>query len=156
MAEGYAAPGFERVREAFDAQLPEEMGAGFAAIRDGEVVVDIWGGWADREHTRPWLQNTIVPVYSTTKGISALVMALLVDRGLIEYDAATASLWPSLACTAKTRSRSRRRLRIMAGVPGFSRTDRSGSCGLILRPALRRSLRLRRCGSQALRAAIIR
>ena len=65
MAEGYVAPGFERVREVFDAGLADELGAGFAAIRDGEVVVDIWGGWANREQTRPWVKDTIVPVYST-------------------------------------------------------------------------------------------
>ena len=81
MAEGYVAPGFERVREAFDGGLAEELGAGFAAIRDGEVVVNLWGGWANREQTRPWAEDTIVPVYSTSKGVSALVMALLADRG---------------------------------------------------------------------------
>jgi CubicO group peptidase (beta-lactamase class C family) len=50
-------------------------------VRDGEVVVDLWGGWADRDQTRAWTEDTIVPVYSTSKGISALVMALLFDRG---------------------------------------------------------------------------
>lgn len=119
MAEGYVAPGFERVREAFDAALPEEMGAGFAAIRDGEVVVDLWGGWADREHTRPWLRDTIVPVYSTTKGISALVMALLVDRGLLDYDAATASIWPAFGVHGKDKVTVRQTLAHQAGVPGF-------------------------------------
>ena len=67
MAEGSVAPGFERVREVFDAGLAEELGAGFAAIRDGEVVVDIWGGWANREQTRPWggmLRFAQYPVYA--------------------------------------------------------------------------------------------
>ncbi len=119
MAEGYVAPGFERVREAFDEQLPEEMGAGFAAIRDGDVVVDIWGGWADREHTRPWLQDTIVPVYSTSKGVGALVMALLADRGLLEYDATVASLWPAFGAHGKDTVTIRQTLAHQAGVPGF-------------------------------------
>jgi CubicO group peptidase (beta-lactamase class C family) len=79
MVEGTVASGLERVREAFDAALPEELGAGFAAVRDGEVVVDLWGGWANREQTRAWAEDTIVPVYSTTKGVSALI-------GLTESD----------------------------------------------------------------------
>jgi CubicO group peptidase (beta-lactamase class C family) len=119
MAEGYVAPGFARVREAFDAQLSEEMGAGFAAIRDGEVVVDIWGGWANREHTRPWTKETIVPVYSTTKGVSAIVLALLADRGLIDYNAPVASLWPAFGAHGKDRVTIAQTLAHQAGVPGF-------------------------------------
>jgi CubicO group peptidase (beta-lactamase class C family) len=119
MAEGYVAPGFERVREAFDAGLAEEMGAGFAAIRDGEVVVDIWGGWANREHTRPWAQDTIVPVYSSTKGVSAIIMALLADRGLLDYDAPTASVWPAFGVHGKDKVTIAQTLAHQAGVPGF-------------------------------------
>ena len=119
MAEGYVAPGFERVRATFDAQLPEEMGAGFAAIRDGHVVVDLWGGWANREHTRAWAQDTIVPVYSTTKGVSAIVLALLMDRGLLDYDAAVASLWPAFGAHGKDKITVAQTLAHQAGVPGF-------------------------------------
>jgi CubicO group peptidase (beta-lactamase class C family) len=119
MSAGFVAPGFERVREAFEAGLADEMGAGLAAIRHGEVVVDIWGGWANREHTRPWAQDTIVPVYSTTKGVSALVMALLVDRGLLEYDAAVASLWPAFGAHGKDKVTIAQTLAHQAGVPGF-------------------------------------
>ena len=61
MAEGYVAPGFERVAEAFEAGLADELGAGFAAVRNGEILVDIWGGWADRAQTKPWMRDTIVP-----------------------------------------------------------------------------------------------
>lgn len=119
MSEGFVAPGFERVGEAFDAQLGEEIGAGFAATRDGEVVVDIWGGWADRALTRPWTQDTIVPVYSTTKGVSAIVMALLADRGLLDYEATTASLWPAFGAHGKDRVTVAQTLAHQAGVPGF-------------------------------------
>jgi CubicO group peptidase (beta-lactamase class C family) len=119
MAEGHVAPGFERVREAFDSELAEELGAGFAAIRDGEVVVDLWGGWADRGQTRAWTQDTIVPVYSTTKGVSALVVAMLHDRGLIDYDAPTAALWPAFGAHGKDQVTIAQTLAHMAGVPGF-------------------------------------
>jgi CubicO group peptidase (beta-lactamase class C family) len=119
MSEGYVAPGFERVREAFDAGLAEELGAGFAAVRDSEVVVDIWGGWANREQTRAWEKDTIVPVYSTTKGISAIIIAMLADQGLLDYDAATASLWPAFGANGKDKVTNRQTLAHQAGVPGF-------------------------------------
>ncbi|MGQ0533649.1 MAG: serine hydrolase domain-containing protein [Caulobacteraceae bacterium] len=119
MTEGYVAPGFERVRDAFDAGLAEEMGAGFAAIRDGEVVVDIWGGWANREHTRPWMRETIAPVHSTTKGVSAIVMALLVDEGLLDYNRPVAWLWPAFGAHGKDKVTVAQMLAHQAGVPGF-------------------------------------
>lgn len=119
MAEGYVAPGFERVRDAFEAGLGEELGAAFAAIRGGDVVVNLWGGWANRDQTRPWAEDTIVPVYSTTKGISALVMAVLADRGLLDYNAPVASLWPEFSAQDKDSVTIRQTLAHQAGVPGF-------------------------------------
>ncbi len=119
MAEGYVAAGFERVREAFDAGLREELGAGFAAVRDGEVIVDIWGGWADRAMSRAWTRDTIVPVYSATKGVSALVLAMLVDRGMLDYEAPLSSLWPAFGAHGKDRVTVAQTLAHQAGVPGF-------------------------------------
>ncbi|MEZ5960941.1 MAG: serine hydrolase domain-containing protein [Hyphomonadaceae bacterium] len=119
MAEGYVAPGFERVRDAFDAGLAEEMGAGFAAIRDGDVVVNLWGGRANRDHTKPWVEDTIVPVYSTTKGVSALVMAMLADRDALDYDQPVAALWPAFGANGKDKVTIRQTLAHQAGVPGF-------------------------------------
>ncbi len=119
MVDGFVAPGFERVRDVFAEQLSEEMGAGFAAVRDGEVVVDIWGGWANREHTRPWVKDTIVPVYSTTKGVSAIVLAKLFDQGLLDYDAPVSALWPAFGAHGKDRVTIAQTLAHQAGVPGF-------------------------------------
>ena len=81
--QGSVAPGFEKVAEAFAASFEEglELGASFAAIVDGETVVELWGGYADRNKARLWDRDTLTPVYSTTKGIAALVVARLVDRG---------------------------------------------------------------------------
>jgi len=119
-ADGFVAPGFERVREAFNAQLAsEELGAGFSVVRDGEVIVDLWGGWANREQTRSWTRGTIVPVYSTTKGVSAIVAALAFDRGQLNYDAPTASLWPAFGALGKDQVSIAQTLAHQAGVPGF-------------------------------------
>lgn len=119
MTEGMVAPGFERVREAFEAGLSDELGAGFAAVRDGQVVVDLYGGWADRGKTRAWTRDTIVPVYSTTKGVSALVLAMLADRGLFDYDAPLSALWPAFGAHGKDRVTIAQTLAHQAGVPGF-------------------------------------
>jgi len=119
MAEGYVAPGFERVRDVFDASLSEELGASFAAVRDGDVVVELWGGWRNRERTEPWERDTIAPVFSTTKAISALVLAKLFDEGAIDYDAPLAQLWPAFAAHGKDKVTIAQTLAHQAGVPGF-------------------------------------
>jgi CubicO group peptidase (beta-lactamase class C family) len=119
MISGFVAPGFERVRDAFEAQLSEELGASFAAVRDGEVVVNIWGGWANRDQSRPWDATTIVPVYSTTKGVSAIVMAWLVERGLLNYADPVAKLWPAFGAHGKDKVTLAQTLAHQAGVPGF-------------------------------------
>lgn len=119
MVEGFVAPGFERVYDVFEAAMADEIGAGFAALRDGEIVVNLWGGWANRDHTRPWAGDTLAPLYSTTKGISAIVLAWLMDNGLIDYEAPLASLWPAFGAHGKDRVTIAQTLAHQAGVPGF-------------------------------------
>jgi len=100
---GRVAPGFEPVRDAFAANFHagRELGASFAVVRDGEVVVDLWGGWCDRARTRPWRADTLANVWSTTKGLAALCVALLVDRGVLDYEAPVAKSWPEFAAAGK-------------------------------------------------------
>lgn len=117
--QGFTAPGFERVADVFEAALDDELGAGFAAVRDGEVVVDLRGGWADRAETVAWTERTIPPVYSTTKGVSAIVLAMLVDRDLLDFDAPVADLWPAFGAHGKDRVTIAQTLAHQAGVPGF-------------------------------------
>jgi CubicO group peptidase (beta-lactamase class C family) len=100
---GYVAPGFEGVRAAFAENLRErgELGAAFAVTHDGALVVDLWGGVADPETGRPWRQDTLQLIFSGTKGLVALCLALLVDRGEIELDAPVARYWPPFAAAGK-------------------------------------------------------
>ncbi|MYJ17387.1 MAG: beta-lactamase family protein, partial [Gemmatimonadetes bacterium] len=85
---GICKPGFEAVRDAFEANFAEglEIGAAAAVTVDGEFVVDIWGGDADTDGT-PWQRDTIVNVYSTTKTMAATCMLMLADRGELDFDA---------------------------------------------------------------------
>ncbi len=100
---GRVEAGFERVRAVFEANLAEgrEVGASFAVELDGRSVVDLWGGFADRERARPWQRDTLANVWSTTKGLAALCIAMLVDRGRLSYDQTVASVWPEFAAAGK-------------------------------------------------------
>ncbi len=114
-------PPFEPVRTAFDAALVngEELGARFTVVRAGEVVLDLWGGHADREKTRPFDDATLTPVFSVTKALAAILMARLVDQGKLAYDQTVASVWPAFAAAGKDAITIEQMLSHQAGLPGF-------------------------------------
>src|SRR6059036_3402899 len=80
---GTCSARFDPLRELFAAKLEsgEDLGASVAVNIDGEMVVDLWGGWADEARTAPWTENTIANVFSTTKTMTALAALVLVERG---------------------------------------------------------------------------
>ena len=78
-----------------------EVGAACAVVRDGRLVVDLWGGHRDRQRTRPWQRDTLVSVFSTTKGLASMAMAVAHARGLFELDEPVASYWPEFAAHGK-------------------------------------------------------
>lgn len=120
--EGRVAPGFEGVRDAFAANLAngEDLGASFCATRDGEVVVDIWGGWADPAKSRPWDRDTIVNVYSTTKTMTALSALIVADRGELDFDAPVARYWPEFAANGKADVKVSHLMSHSAGLSGWA------------------------------------
>lgn len=109
------------MREAFEANFRtrEELGAAVAVQVHGETVVDLWGGWADAARTRPWERDTVVNVWSTTKGVTALCAHVLVDRGLLDLDAPVASYWPEFAAAGKEKLPVRDLLSHRAGLAGL-------------------------------------
>lgn len=111
---------FAAVRDAFAANFADgqELGASFAATLEGEPVVDIWAGNAD-EHGRPWREDTIVNVYSTTKTMAALSLLLLADRGAVDLDAPAARYWPEFAANGKERVLVKHFLSHSAGLSGL-------------------------------------
>jgi len=119
---GFVAPGFEAVQDAFAENFArgEEQGAGFSVILDGEVIVDLVGGWADRAGTKPWDARTIVPVYSTTKGIAALVLAMAVEDLPAGYETPVAEVWPEFAAAGKEAVTIGEVASHQAGLPGFA------------------------------------
>ena len=118
---GTCAPGFEAVRDAFAANVAagREVGASFAATRDGELVVDLWGGHADAARSRPWERDTIVNVFSTTKAMTTLCAHVLVDRGELDVDAPVVRYWPEFGAAGKGAIPVRWLLSHTAGLPGL-------------------------------------
>src|SRR3954452_4872346 len=100
---GTFGAGFEGVRDEFARSFTErgEVGAAVCAYVDGRPVVDLWGGVADVRTGAPWRDDTIALVYSSTKGVTATCVNLLVQRGLLDPDATVASVWPEFAANGK-------------------------------------------------------
>ncbi|MEU1799849.1 serine hydrolase domain-containing protein [Streptomyces sp. NPDC019937] len=119
--EGHCDPGFTAVRDAFAANFAEreELGAAVTVQVGGRTVVDLWGGWADAGRERVWERDTMVNVWSTTKGVTALCAHLLADRGLLDFDAPVASYWPEFAAAGKAALPVRYLLSHRAGLAGL-------------------------------------
>jgi CubicO group peptidase (beta-lactamase class C family) len=119
--DGYVAAGFEDVREQFRANFARggELGAACAAYVRGEKVVDLWGGYRDAHRQDRWEEDTLVLVYSTSKGMAAMAVALANSRGLIDYDATVASYWPEFAQSGKGAITVRQLLSHQAGLSGL-------------------------------------
>jgi len=113
---------FGLVREAFEDNFKNdlELGAAVAVTVDGRPVVDLWAGFADPERTRPWERDTLVNVYSTTKGMTAICMHQLVDEGLLDLDQKVAHYWPEFAQGGKGDIPVRYLLNHQAGLPALS------------------------------------
>jgi CubicO group peptidase (beta-lactamase class C family) len=118
---GTCSARFEPLRELFASKLEsgEDLGASVAVNIDGEMVVDLWGGWADEVRTVPWTENTITNVFSTTKATTSLAALVLVDRGELDLDANVAAYWPEFAARGKAGIKVRHLLSHTSGVSGW-------------------------------------
>src|SRR4051812_39171067 len=118
---GTCSARFDPLRELFAARLEsgEDLGASLAVDVDGEMVVDLWGGWADEARTVPWTEHTIANVFSTTKAMTSLAALVLVDRGELDLDATVAKYWPEFAANGKAGVKVRHLLSHMSGVSGW-------------------------------------
>ncbi len=118
---GFVADKFSSVRDAFEANLTSgaDIGASCCATLEGETIMDLWGGFADQEKTRPWGKDTIVNVYSTTKTMTALTALLLADRGELDFEAPVATYWPEFAANGKERIKVSQVMSHSSGLSGW-------------------------------------
>ena len=99
---GEVKSGFESVRQEYESLwLDIEVGSSLCVYHQGEIVVDLWGGYTDREMTLAWQADTLVNVYSTTKGLAALAIAILCDEGKIDYNEKVVNYWPEFGAEGK-------------------------------------------------------
>ncbi|KIW80060.1 hypothetical protein Z517_06675 [Fonsecaea pedrosoi CBS 271.37] len=119
--EGRCDERFFKVKELFQGFLDSgaELGASICVNIDGKNVIDLWGGWADQERTKPWTENTIVNVWSTTKTVLSLATLILADRGLLGLDDPVAKYWPEFAAEGKSDVKVRHLLSHTSGLSGW-------------------------------------
>jgi CubicO group peptidase (beta-lactamase class C family) len=119
--DGFVSAGFEPVRDAFHENFAQrrELGAACCVYRHGEKVVDLWGGVRDRTIGDRWEPDTMTLVHSTTKGLSAMVLALAHTRGWLDYDELVCTYWPEFARAGKERITVRQLLAHQAGLFAF-------------------------------------
>ena len=120
---GWTEPQFDGVRTAFEENFTEhgDVGAAVCVYRGGEPVVDLWGGWYSAEREREWDRNTLVNVFSTTKGLAAFCAHRLVEQGLLDVDAPVAQYWPEFAAAGKESMPVRMLLNHQAGMAAVRR-----------------------------------
>ena len=116
---GTCAGQFSEVADAFSQNFARhgEVGAGVAIYLDGELVVDLWGGIADKDLGRPWQEDTMAVVFSATKGVSAVCMHMLAERGMLDFDEPIATYWPEFAANGKDAVTVAMALSHQAGLP---------------------------------------
>ena len=100
---GECDPQFSKVKETFEKLYQEdrEIGSCFAVYKDGNPLVNLWGGFQDKDKTKPWQKDNLVTVYSTTKGVAAFCIALAMEKGLLNYEEKVSTYWPEFSSNGK-------------------------------------------------------
>ncbi|MCH2272995.1 MAG: beta-lactamase family protein [SAR86 cluster bacterium] len=100
---GECDPQFSKVQETFRRlhQEDREIGSCFAVYKDGNPLVNLWGGFQDKDKTKPWQKDNLVTVYSTTKGVAAFCIALAMEKGLLKYEEKVSTYWPEFSSNGK-------------------------------------------------------
>lgn len=121
LVQGHVSSGFERVQDVFAENFSRrnELGGACCVYYRGEKVVDLWGGVRNKSTGAPWLEDTMVLVYSATKGLSAMTLALAHSRGWLDYDELVSHYWPEFAQNGKEKVTIRQLLAHQAGLFAF-------------------------------------
>ena len=115
---------FLEVKELFGSlhKSGREVGSSFSVYQDGKPIIDIWGGYSDKDQTKQWNRDTLATVWSTTKGVAAITIAHAFENELIEYERKVSEYWPEFGCNGKEDITVGMLLSHQAGICG-SKTD---------------------------------
>ena len=115
---------FLEVKELFGSlhKSGREVGSSFSVYQDGKPIIDIWGGYSDKDQTKQWNRDTLATVWSTTKGVAAITIAHAFENKLIEYESKVSEYWPEFGCNGKEDITVGMLLSHQAGICG-SKTD---------------------------------
>lgn len=115
---GFVSPGYEAVRDAFTENFIRrgELGAACCVYHKGEKVVDLWGGVRNKATGEAWEEDTMALVYSATKGLAAMTLAIAHSRGWLDYDELVCKYWPEFAQNGKEETTVRQLLAHQAGL----------------------------------------
>jgi CubicO group peptidase (beta-lactamase class C family) len=118
---GHVSPGFDAVRHAFAENFSRrhELGGACCVYHQGEKVVDLWGGVRDKATGEPWQADTMVIVWSATKGLAAMTLAIAHSRGWLDYEERVCTYWPEFAQQGKEKITVRQLLAHQAGLFAF-------------------------------------
>ncbi len=121
---GYCDPRFAAIEKQLTKAIESgfDTGASVAIEYQGEMVVNLWGGYKDREKTQPWREDTIMNVFSTTKAITATCILQLVERGKLDLNAQVSDYWPEYGCNGKEATKVSDFLCHRAAMHGFQGT----------------------------------
>lgn len=119
--QGACAQRFAPVKDVFHGHFRDglELGAALAVYVDGEPVVDLWAGSVDSRHSAPWQRDTLVNLFSTTKGVVAALALRLVAEGRLSLEAPVAHYWPEFAAQGKQAIPVKWLLTHQAGLPAL-------------------------------------
>ena len=100
---GYCRPDFIEIQNIFADSIASghETGASIAIEHKGEMIVDLYGGYKDAAKNTPWKKDTLVNVFSVTKGVTAACVAMLVDQGKLDVHSKVSDYWPEYGCNGK-------------------------------------------------------
>ena len=129
MIKGECDPRFENVKEAFAESIESgfETGAALAIEHKGEVIVNLWGGFKDEKRTKEWHEDTLVNVWSVTKGITATCASKLIDEGMLDPNKMVSHYWPEYGCNGKENTKVSDLLCHRAAMFGFQKGIPEGS-----------------------------
>lgn len=120
--QGYFSPAFEPLAAQFATAFTtgQEIGASLCVYHRGDMVVDLWGGLADRASAAPWTADSLIVVFSVTKGLAAMALNLAAERGLFAWDRPVADYWPAFAQAGKHRITVRQLFNHRAGLAAIT------------------------------------